>query len=189
MSSRLRSSSVGAEPQIKPLARSRAESTIKPTLEVRCGCQYFMSDSLLPDRINPIGSRPQSKLDDYPDLATAPISTPPPLPTSILKSQQQLQIENQITNRKRSNSQDKFSQKIKNFFRVGSNSRSSTNIRTISFDDVNPDNNKHHNDHNDNDNRMSPILFQTNNNGRQNGGKSSHSNNDGGHRSRFDEYR
>lgn len=61
MSSRFRSSSLGAVPHKKPLSRSRAESSHTAPLEVRCACQFFQSDSLIPERINPIGSRPPSR--------------------------------------------------------------------------------------------------------------------------------
>lgn len=61
MSSRFRSSSLGAVPHKKPLSRSRAESSHASPLEVRCACQFFQSDSLIPERINPIGSRPASR--------------------------------------------------------------------------------------------------------------------------------
>ena len=64
MSSRFRSSSLGAVPHKKPLSRSRAESSHAGPLEVRCACQFFQSDSLIPERINPIGSRPQSRIGD-----------------------------------------------------------------------------------------------------------------------------
>lgn len=63
MTSRLRSSSLGAVPHKKPLARSRAESSAASPLEVRCACQFFQSDSLIPERVNPIGSRPPSRVD------------------------------------------------------------------------------------------------------------------------------
>lgn len=62
MTSRLRSSSLGAVPRQKSLARSRAESSAASPLEVRCACQFFQSDSLIPERINPIGSRPPSRV-------------------------------------------------------------------------------------------------------------------------------
>jgi hypothetical protein len=62
MTSRLRSSSLGAVPRQKPLSRSRAESSQAAPLEVRCACQFFQSDSLIPERINPIGSRPPSRV-------------------------------------------------------------------------------------------------------------------------------
>lgn len=61
MSSQFRSASVGAVPHKKPLARSRAQSSQPVPLEVRCACQFFQSDSLIPERINPIGSRPASR--------------------------------------------------------------------------------------------------------------------------------
>ena len=61
MSSRFRSSSLGAVPHKKPLSRSRAESSHASPLEVRCACQFFQSDSLIPERVNPIGSRPASR--------------------------------------------------------------------------------------------------------------------------------
>lgn len=61
MSSRFRSSSLGAVPHKKPLSRSRAESSHASPLEVRCACQFFQSDSLIPERVNPIGSRPPSR--------------------------------------------------------------------------------------------------------------------------------
>jgi hypothetical protein len=62
MTSRFRSSSLGAVPRQKPLSRSRAESSAASPLEVRCACQFFQSDSLIPERINPIGSRPPSRV-------------------------------------------------------------------------------------------------------------------------------
>lgn len=61
MSSRFRSASLGAVPHKKPLSRSRAESSHASPLEVRCACQFFQSDSLIPERVNPIGSRPPSR--------------------------------------------------------------------------------------------------------------------------------
>ena len=64
MSSRFRSSSLGAVPHKKTLSRSRAESSHAGPLEVRCACQFFQSDSLIPERINPIGSRPPSRVGD-----------------------------------------------------------------------------------------------------------------------------
>lgn len=62
MTSRFRSSSLGAVPRQKSLARSRAASSAASPLEVRCACQFFQSDSLIPERINPIGSRPPSRV-------------------------------------------------------------------------------------------------------------------------------
>lgn len=65
MSSRLRSSSVGAAPRQRELSRSRAVSAVTTSLEVRCGCQYFQTDSLIPERVNPVGSRPTSRTEYY----------------------------------------------------------------------------------------------------------------------------
>lgn len=65
MSSRFRSSSLGAVPHKKPLSRSRAASNQPAPLEVRCACQFFQSDSLIPERINPIGSRPPSSIGNF----------------------------------------------------------------------------------------------------------------------------
>lgn len=81
MSVRVRSSSVGAHPRPKPVLVSRAESTVPVAAEVRCGCQFYKSDSLLPERINPVGqSRPQSSADYYGETSSRPIS--PLFPTS-----------------------------------------------------------------------------------------------------------
>lgn len=75
MSVRVRSSSVGAHPRPKPVLVSRAESTVPVAAEVRCGCQFYQSTSLLPDRINPVGqSRPQSSVDYYVEPISRPIS-------------------------------------------------------------------------------------------------------------------
>ncbi|XP_055702484.1 uncharacterized protein LOC129801446 isoform X3 [Phlebotomus papatasi] len=65
MSSRFRSASVGASPRVKPVTISRADSAQATVPEVRCACQFFQSDSLLPERINPVGSRPSSRTDYY----------------------------------------------------------------------------------------------------------------------------
>lgn len=75
MSVRVRSSSVGAYPRPKPILVSRAESTAPIAAEVRCGCQFYQSDSLLPERINPVGqSRPESSVDYYVETISRPIS-------------------------------------------------------------------------------------------------------------------
>lgn len=58
----MRSASVGAAPRPKKHFTSRAESAAAAALDVRCACQFFQSDSLLPERINPVGSRPSSSL-------------------------------------------------------------------------------------------------------------------------------
>lgn len=65
MSTRIRSSSMGAMPRPKKHFTSRAESTAAASLDVRCACQFFQSDSLLPERINPVGSRPSSSQGYY----------------------------------------------------------------------------------------------------------------------------
>lgn len=62
MSSNIRSSSVGAQPRPKKLFTSRAESVAAAALDVRCACQFFQTTSLLPERVNPVGSRPTSSL-------------------------------------------------------------------------------------------------------------------------------
>ncbi|XP_055385251.1 titin isoform X1 [Condylostylus longicornis] len=57
-----RSASVGALPREKKHFTSRNESASGISLDVRCACQYFQCDSLLPERVNPVGSRPESKI-------------------------------------------------------------------------------------------------------------------------------
>lgn len=54
-SSRVRSSSVGARPRPRLHRPSRAESAAAVALDVRCACQFFQSQSLLPERVNPVG--------------------------------------------------------------------------------------------------------------------------------------
>lgn len=65
MSLRLRSSSVGAAPRPNKHTTSRAESAAAVALDVRCACQFFQTTSLLPERVNPVGSRPPSSLGNY----------------------------------------------------------------------------------------------------------------------------
>lgn len=65
MSLRIRSSSMGATPRPKKHFTTRAESAATTALDVRCACQFFQSDSLLPERINPMGSRPSSSQGYY----------------------------------------------------------------------------------------------------------------------------
>lgn len=60
--SRLRSSSVGAAPRPKRLFTTRAQSAAEAALDVRCACQFFQTTALLPERVNPIGSRPSSSM-------------------------------------------------------------------------------------------------------------------------------
>lgn len=71
-SARHRSSSLGAVPHKKQLARSRAQSSAATPLEVRCACQFFQCESLIPERVNPIGTvgsatstRPQSRAGEH----------------------------------------------------------------------------------------------------------------------------
>lgn len=64
-----RSASVGALPREKVHYTSRNESASGVSLDVRCACQFFESDSLLPERINPLDSRPSSKLGFHADMA------------------------------------------------------------------------------------------------------------------------
>ncbi|XP_037034496.1 uncharacterized protein LOC119073249 isoform X5 [Bradysia coprophila] len=80
MSTRIRSSSMGAIPRPKKHFTTRAGSVAVPTLDVRCACQFFQSESLLPERINPVGSRPSSSQGYHsgpisPDL-TQPVLEP-----------------------------------------------------------------------------------------------------------------
>ncbi|XP_073843372.1 uncharacterized protein isoform X5 [Musca autumnalis] len=88
-----RSASVGALPQEKKHFVSRNESTGGITLDVRCACQYFQSDSLLPERVNPVDSRPNSRLDfqhdpqcteyAYEEQQRAAASSPRPPPLAM----------------------------------------------------------------------------------------------------------
>lgn len=63
--SRLRSSSVGAAPRPKRLFTTRAQSAAEAALDVRCACQFFQTTALLPERVNPVGSRPSSSIGFY----------------------------------------------------------------------------------------------------------------------------
>lgn len=60
-----RSASVGALPAEKKHFVSRTESASGASLDVRCACQFFMCDSLLPERVNPLDSRPSSRLAEH----------------------------------------------------------------------------------------------------------------------------
>lgn len=62
-----RSASVGALPAEKKHFVSRTESASGASLDVRCACQFFMCDSLLPERVNPVDSRPSSRLAEHSD--------------------------------------------------------------------------------------------------------------------------
>lgn len=61
-SSRVRSSSVGARPRPRLHRPSRAESAAAVALDVRCACQFFQTQSLLPERVNPVG---HGNLDEF----------------------------------------------------------------------------------------------------------------------------
>lgn len=66
-----RSASVGALPREKRHFVSRNESTSGASLDVRCACQYFQCDSLLPDRVNPVtDSRPTSAMGFHSDVGS-----------------------------------------------------------------------------------------------------------------------
>jgi len=56
---------VGALPAEKRHFVSRQESASGASLDVRCACQYFMCESLLPERVNPVDSRPGSRLSGH----------------------------------------------------------------------------------------------------------------------------
>lgn len=55
MALRLRSSSVGSRPRPRLHRPSRSESAAALALDVRCACQYYETNSLLPERVNPVG--------------------------------------------------------------------------------------------------------------------------------------
>lgn len=55
MSTRTRSLSVGSKPKPKLHRPSRAESAAALALDVRCACQFYETESLLPERVNPVG--------------------------------------------------------------------------------------------------------------------------------------
>ncbi|XP_043071464.1 uncharacterized protein LOC6570429 isoform X4 [Drosophila grimshawi] len=62
-----RSASVGALPAEKKHFVSRVESASGASLDVRCACQFFQCESLLPERVNPVDSRPSSRQDHHID--------------------------------------------------------------------------------------------------------------------------
>lgn len=55
MALRLRSSSVGSRPRPRLHRPSRSESAAALALDVRCACQYYETNLLLPERVNPVG--------------------------------------------------------------------------------------------------------------------------------------
>ncbi|XP_068632349.1 uncharacterized protein [Battus philenor] len=61
MSKLRRWTSEGGTPLEKPVRPTREGSVQLFTPEVRCACQFFQCDSLLPERVNPIGTRPTSR--------------------------------------------------------------------------------------------------------------------------------
>ncbi|XP_059059728.1 uncharacterized protein LOC131852974 isoform X2 [Achroia grisella] len=61
MSKLRRWTSEGGTPIEKPVRPTREGSAQLYTPEVRCGCQFFQCDSLLPERVNPVGTRPTSR--------------------------------------------------------------------------------------------------------------------------------
>lgn len=143
MSSRLRSSSVGAAPRQRKLSRSRAESTVSTSLEVRCGCQYFQTDSLIPERVNPIGSRPTSRTEYYTEYKSRPTSrtelTHPTIVDNQTKQPDQISQNNLTTTtprtsslllyrKYRSSSQDKT-------IKLPSDITNSTNFETTSYNE------------------------------------------------------
>ncbi|KOB71880.1 putative titin [Operophtera brumata] len=57
--------SEGGTPLEKPVRPTREGSVQQFTPDVRCGCQFFQSYSLLPERVNPIGTRPTSRASNF----------------------------------------------------------------------------------------------------------------------------
>lgn len=81
MSTRLRSSSVGAGPRPRLQRPSRSESAAAVALDVRCACQFFQTKSLLPERVNPVGYNPSEEFEPcvhiQAHLKDPPQPTPP----------------------------------------------------------------------------------------------------------------
>lgn len=61
MSKLRRWTSEGGSPLEKPVQPTREGSVQSYTPDVRCACQFYQSDSLLPERLNPVGTRPTSR--------------------------------------------------------------------------------------------------------------------------------
>lgn len=59
-----RSLSEGArrEARRRDISRECSTGSSAISLDVRCGCQYFQCDSLLPDRVSHMGTRPVSRV-------------------------------------------------------------------------------------------------------------------------------
>ncbi|KAJ3661184.1 hypothetical protein Zmor_005593 [Zophobas morio] len=68
-------------PRRTNVSRDSPSGSSAMSLDVRCACQYFQSDSLLPDRINPVGTRPSSQLSNMVtkvgDHEYEPVNPPP----------------------------------------------------------------------------------------------------------------
>lgn len=58
-----RSASEGGKPRAPSLGKTSRQSSTSSTMEVRCACQFYMSDSLLPERVNPVGTAPPVKME------------------------------------------------------------------------------------------------------------------------------
>ncbi|CAH2103395.1 unnamed protein product [Euphydryas editha] len=82
MSKLRRWTSEGGTPLEKPVRPTREGSVQLYTPEVRCACQFFQCDSLLPERTNPVGTRPTSRasniISNVSDHDYEIIEKPPP---------------------------------------------------------------------------------------------------------------
>ncbi|CAG4984111.1 unnamed protein product [Parnassius apollo] len=82
MSKLRRWTSEGGTPIEKPVRPTREGSVQLFTPEVRCACQFFQCDSLLPERVNPVGTRPTSRasniISNLSDHEYEIIEKPPP---------------------------------------------------------------------------------------------------------------
>uniref|UniRef100_A0A2A4JUU9 Titin n=1 Tax=Heliothis virescens TaxID=7102 RepID=A0A2A4JUU9_HELVI len=57
--------SEGGTPIERPVRPTREGSAQIFTPDVRCACQFFQCDSLLPERVNPVGTRPTSRASNF----------------------------------------------------------------------------------------------------------------------------
>lgn len=57
-----RSISEGGKPRDLSSGNLKRQSSSGSSREVRCACQFFQCDNPLPDRVNPVGTRPSSRL-------------------------------------------------------------------------------------------------------------------------------
>lgn len=76
MSTRIRSSSVGAAPQPKIHHPSRNLSVSTAPLEVRCGCQFFKSESPPAARATHMSQSPVPRIDYYAETSSPSRSRP-----------------------------------------------------------------------------------------------------------------